>query len=253
MYRWSFAHAPWWRRDGIQTRVSRYGTFRIAPELVFGTYNFEEWGSGSNDGFHRWMEYCRDKRVVFDIGAHVGLYALPASRVLAPDGRLYAFEPGDDNRAFLERHLAMNALTNVEVIPHLVGDAERDDVLLYPHSRDGAMHSIVRRSPEHGAAIRKRQICLDTICAERGLVPEVIKIDVEGAEIGVLAGAARVLRATRPTIILSVHPRHLAALGRSTNELREQIDALGYDVHDMYGVRPTAFSLAEYLLTPKVS
>jgi hypothetical protein len=94
------------------------------------------------------------------------------------------------------------------------------------------------------------QITLDEFCATRDLKPELIKIDTEGAELNILRGAVDVLKNHRPIIYLSVHPRHIAELGGTVEQLKKLLDDSGYAVTDMDHnvVRPT--ELTEYIVTP---
>ena len=98
-----------------------------------------------------------------------------------------------------------------------------------------------------------RQITLDEFCNLHELQPQLIKIDVEGAELRVLKGGVKVLRQHMPTIFLSVHPRHIAESGGSTEELERFIEEMGYRVFDLDGntVRPT--ELTEYIVSPALN
>jgi FkbM family methyltransferase len=230
-------------------RIGRFGPFRLNPRFAFS--NFEEWGSRHNAGFEACIEACRGARTVLDIGAHIGLVTLPAAAVVAQSGKVYAFEPASANRRLLCDHLRRNDVGNVEVINALVGDSDRDEVPFFERDEDSGMNSVVlRKEPEAYAETAKRQIALDSFCAERALLPEVIKIDVEGYEIEVLNGARRTIGDARPRIFLSVHPRELRLLGHSTDELRALIDELGYRIRTPEGIEPGELALAEYLLTP---
>ncbi len=68
-------------------------------------------------------------------------------------------------------------------------------------------------------ATQKRQITLDNFCKENELNTELIKIETEGAEVGILKGATETLRVHQPTIYLSVHPRHIIELDSTVEEL----------------------------------
>ena len=83
---------------------------------------------------------------------------------------------------------------------------------------------------------------LDDYCTEHGLAPSAVKIDVEGAEMSVLAGAAQTLARHRPTIFLSTHGPgvHAASLGF--------LRGLGYGVRPILG--DDVESAAEVLATP---
>ena len=133
--------------------------------------------------------------VFFDLGAYVGPFTLLASRLVGPTGRVVAFEPDPGTRALLERNLAANAVTNVTVVPCAVGD--HAGTVRFVASGD----SVGRV----GAAgdLEVRQVTLDGYCAEHGLQPTVMKVDIEGGEAGALDGSAAV-RGVR-ALVLEVH------------------------------------------------
>jgi hypothetical protein len=55
-------------------------------------------------------------------------------------------------------------------------------------------------------ALDVAQVTLDDVAAERRLVPDLVKVDTEGAELGVLRGAARLLRTAAPTLVFESWP-----------------------------------------------
>ena len=109
---------------------------------------------------------------------------------------------------------------------------------------------VIKKNPELYTETRRPQVTLDGYCKAHGLPPEVIKIDVEGSEIGVLEGARAVLSDHRPLIVLSVHPTELGLLGRSPEELAGLIEDLGYACRDIAGTPVESFGLDEYILEP---
>lgn len=244
--RWSLARVY---PHGVPVRIGTAGTFRIMPELAVGSLDYGSWGNGKNAGFASWVDACRGARTVLDIGAHIGLYALPASRVLAPGGRCYAFEPAAANCAALERHVAMNHCENVTVIPFLVGAEDRDTVPFFEQTSVVGMNSVVAtdQTARYPRTVRP-QTTLDTYCAAHGLVPDIMKIDVEGGELGVLDGARAILASARPRIWLSVHPRHLVRLGTSTDALAASISDLGYRVTALDGTPADVQTMTEVIL-----
>ncbi len=221
----------------------------MSGEFAFS--NFENWGNAHNSGFEFCIEASRGKTCVLDIGAHIGLVSLPLSQMVAPDGRVFAFEPATANRAALKRHLELNAITNVEVVTQLVGDTDNADIVLFEHANVSGMNT---RAPFKSGAeyieTRHRQLTIDSFCRERGLEPDVIKIDVEGAEFAVLEGAREILATSRPVLVVSIHPQHLKALGRNADELRALAAASDYAVSDTDGNTVKTFQLDEYVLQP---
>ena len=61
---------------------------------------------------------------IYDVGAHVGFFALLASRLVGHTGRVYAFEPLPRNQRFLQRHVAINGISNVIALQMAVADMQ---------------------------------------------------------------------------------------------------------------------------------
>jgi FkbM family methyltransferase len=111
-----------------------------------------------------------------------------------------AFEPLPSNLHFLRLHVAMNRVDNVTVFDAAVSDSEGEAFFSEgPNSYTGEL------SP-HGR-IKVRTVTLDELFAD-GLIPEanVIKIDVEGAELRVLRGAEQFIRQAKTrALLVSAH------------------------------------------------
>ncbi|MGI8431718.1 MAG: FkbM family methyltransferase [Chthoniobacterales bacterium] len=142
----------------------------------------------------------------FDVGANVGFYSLLGSKIAGPRGVVVAFEPFPRNLSFLWRHLDLNRARNVTILP--MACAERDALERFIA---GENHALGRLAGEIAAdsgrapGTRISTITLDSAVARLQLQPDVVKIDVEGAELRVLAGAETLLAQTRPAILLSTH------------------------------------------------
>jgi len=140
----------------------------------------------------------RPGMVVYDLGANVGFYTLLAARLVGADGLVVAFEPLPRNLGYLRRHVALNACGNVMVIEAAVSDRVGEAKL---RADDNA-------SAHLGADgdLLVRTLTLDDVVFGQGLrPPTIVKVDVEGAELDVLRGAARTLETWRPTLLLSTH------------------------------------------------
>lgn len=136
---------------------------------------------------------------VFDIGAHVGFYTLLASVLVGKAGRVFAFEPLPRNLRYLRRHIAINRMDNVTVMPVAVANAP--GLANFQEAQDS--------SEGHFSAtgnLEVRVIALDDQISTGQLPkPDVIKMDVEGAEAAVLRGARQTLQEHRPIIFLATH------------------------------------------------
>lgn len=231
-------------------KIGHYGPFRMDAQFAFS--NFASWGGAHNDGFAACVEVCRGKHCVIDVGAHIGLVSLPVASVMPPGGVLVSFEPARANRDLLSRHLRINGFEHVRVEEALVGDEELAAVDFFEMDDASGMNSIAPGAMgDEYLPVRKAQVTLDGYCERNGLSPEVIKIDVEGAELGVLRGARAMLSRCRPLIFLSVHPRQIALLGESIEALSALIESLDYDCRHSDGSPVKSFALREYLLVPR--
>jgi len=225
------------------------GTFRF--DYVFAFSNFKDWGKEHNNGFRALLGISMGKKVVFDIGAHIGLCTLPLSKVVNRNGFVYAFEPAKTNLDYLRKNIIYNKIRNIKVIPCIVGEESKSKVSFFESRLKSGMNSLILYKDDGTFTMTyKRQISLDDFCSKNNIIPDVIKIDVEGAEIKVLHGAKNILSKYRPTIILSVHPRQLRIMGESVEGLKKVIESLRYKILDMDGKNINELKLSEYLLKP---
>lgn len=235
----------------IAKRVGRHGPFRFDGRFAFS--DFSNWGHGHNSGFDQCIEACTKSKVFLDVGAHIGLISLPASRAM-PTGQVFAFEPSSQNRGYLETHLVANGIRNVEVVPYLVGDRDLSDVAFYEMPGDSGLNTqAAGYLSEMAREIRAAQITIDRFVETRSVVPDLIKIDVEGAELRVISGAEKTLRSQHPRIFLSVHPKQMRNLGDSPEALGEKIRGLGYGILTPEGENADSLEFGEYLLVPSES
>ena len=137
--------------------------------------------------------------IVFDIGAHVGFYTLLSSVLVGPKGRVFAFEPLPDNLFYLKQHLQLNDIVNVSLIEAAVSDYNG-----FTYFAEGITRAGGYISPKGNLSVRT--VCLDELYLNgEVLVPNFIKIDVEGAEMSVLIGTRSILEHYSPMIFLATH------------------------------------------------
>ena len=231
VYRILLAVTPSW---SVSKMIGPYGPFKLNNRFAFS--NFSEWGAGHNRAFVSCIDRATGVHTVLDIGAHIGLVTLPLATKISREGTVFAFEPGNSNREFLEQHLRINQIKNVTVVADLVGEKLNASANFYQSTSDSGMNTITNTGRRKGyKRTVVRQTTLDEFCNLHELKPQLIKIDVEGAELHVLKGGVEVLRQYMPTIFLSVHPRHIAESGGSTEELERFILSL---IHISEPTRP---------------
>jgi FkbM family methyltransferase len=147
----------------------------------------------------RWFESVVPRGgVVYDIGAHSGYYTLLASVLAGKEGKVLAFEPLPGNVERIERHMRLNRLRNVTV--ETVAVADEPGVARFDFSNN----TWVGRLAERGE-VEVRVVSVDNVVANGAPAPDVLKIDVEGAEVRVLEGARHTMQEHGPTIMVEAH------------------------------------------------
>lgn len=137
--------------------------------------------------------------VFYDIGANVGFYSTIAARIVGSEGRVYAFEPSHTSAASVRKNAALNGFTDVEVIEAAVGE------------RSGRARFIEGRLPANSNIVPSENGEVTVISVDEYIdsadarAPDLVMIDVEGAEIDVLRGMLRTIREYHPIIMCEIH------------------------------------------------
>lgn len=178
--------------------------------------------------------YLRPGMCFVDVGANIGLYSLVAARLVGAGGLVVAIEPSPRERAALEANLAANELTAVRVRPEAVGDTPGKATLHVAdvaHGGQNTLGSTIYPGTEVVGVVEVDVVTLDDVVAgERLDAVDVVKIDVEGAEALVCAGAGGLLADGRPLVLLELQDASLRAMGSSSAELVAQLGRLDYAV-----------------------
>lgn len=147
----------------------------------------------------------RDGDVCLDVGANVGWYTLLLRRLVGPSGAVRAFEPNPSAFARLSANVdRAGSPPNVRLHPCGLGPKEQDGVLhLFQGIADGHA-SLSDQGRTDFATIRCRVRRLDDILDEERVGDvSFVKLDVEGAEMGVVEGGARLFAQTVPPVLLA--------------------------------------------------
>lgn len=166
---------------------------------------------------------AQDGMVVYDIGANVGFVSVLLARLVGPTGQVFAFEPVPANAQQIQYNARANQFSNIRV--QTVAIAESDGVAgfrLTDFSTTGKFAAISPTTGHTEILVPTRQI--DRMVFESEIpAPSLIKIDAEGAEVGILKGAARVLAKARPILLIELHA--------TNHEVMDILEAQGYSGH----------------------
>jgi len=206
----------------------------------------------------RWIDKLLKRGdTFFDVGAHYGWMSLAACHRVGWAGKVVAFEPARRLVEFLQYHEKANGFDQMEVVPKAVTDSDGQAVPFYIIAGgDSFLNSLIDHRTETGSTlaqcgttIQVQTVTLDQYCAETGLHPTAVKIDVEGAELSVLRGSASLLRECRTAFIVAVHPTWLPS-GQQASEIFELFRNFGYVILASEVVQYEGSDFGDYLFVP---
>lgn len=203
-----------------QFAPDRYLTARIVGGPLRGRhmvlnlrYQMGYWlGLTEKDAVEAMQTVIGPGSVVYDVGAEIGYLSLIAA-VISKSGPVYAFEPNPTNAAIIRRSKSLNSDLDLHVIEKAVGNRrDRVSFATFEDMADVSNASLLGRLTEiqqdaqvAGKVIDVEMIDLDSFSIEIGLTPDLVKIDVEGAEGMVLQGMSRLLTEAKPYLIIEIH------------------------------------------------
>lgn len=164
----------------------------------------------------------RPGQVYYDVGANVGFFAVIAARIMGPSGQVVCFEPLPANARQIEYNARLNHFPNITVRSEALGGSNRTEVFQTSLEPTWGMLSTVGKAPEQSSGQISVEVrTLDSLCKAGGVpAPDVIKMDIEGAEAEALQGAMETLTRSRPLLVIELH--------RTNGPVLAILESLGY-------------------------
>ncbi|RCH65337.1 FkbM family methyltransferase [Streptomyces sp. SDr-06] len=205
-------------------------------------YLFGEW----EPHMTHWLRgRLRPGDVFVDVGANIGVFAVLGARLVGSAGKVVAIEASPALHRRLLRHAALNGCDTIRAVNAAVSDERRTLTFVLASSHNTGANSIVPYDGPAESAFDMEALALaDILQPDEVARTRVIKIDVEGAEGGVVRGLAPVLGRLRPDVEIAVEvtPDRMAQLGDSVEELLETMSRHGFHRYRL----PTDYSPASY-------
>ncbi|MEL6338654.1 MAG: FkbM family methyltransferase [Myxococcota bacterium] len=183
---------------------------------------------------------------VWDIGANVGIFTFTAAFLAGQSGRVLAFEPDVSLRRLLDRSVALNVRRQHAAISVCSAAAGAEDGLgvFQIAARSRASNSLAGFGRSQSGGVRDTVyvpvLTLDSILKSQG-APNVVKIDVEGAECEVLRGANNLLRDARPLIYCEIGEEYRAEVHRIFQRSDYELFRVNDSGDGLAGVEQPAF------------
>lgn len=171
-----------------------------------------------------------------DVGANEGFYAVFAARRVLPGGTVHAFEPSPRERARLEANVHANGLGNVTVYREGLAEQAGRAILHLAdpeHNGQNSLGAFGHPGVNCAEDLEIDLVTLDQLRETGGIERvDVLKMDVEGAEMRVLRGATKTLQRDKPVLMLEVFDAALRGQGSSAEEVLAYLRSLGFHLYE---------------------
>jgi FkbM family methyltransferase len=184
-------------------------------------------GDYETDEINMLRNFLKKDSVVIDIGANIGWHSLNLSGDV-PDGRIIAFEPMPRTIGYLKKNIALNRVTNIKVMD--IGLSDKSGTAEFYYDPKLTVAASMRELHENRK--KKKIICrvrrLDDFILRMAPRIDLIKCDVEGAELLVMRGAIETLKKTRPVLFVEMLRKWSAKFGYYPDEIIDLLGSIGY-------------------------
>jgi FkbM family methyltransferase len=175
--------------------------------------------------FRRFISYCSNKMLLYDIGAHFGIFSLAAAQF---GGRAIAVDASPAAERMMTIQASLNKCSDrVQIVRAAVSDTNSSvDMLNSGVFSDGYFKATRQRPKKELTQVQA--ITIDEMALRFG-IPTHIKIDVEGHEAAVLRGARATLSQFSPILFLELHNEMIISAGDSPNAALNELAELRYE------------------------
>jgi FkbM family methyltransferase len=198
------------------------------PDFYRRIQNF----GGEKEQLELFLDYVKEGDVIWDVGAFIGLFSVFASKAVGDKGKVYAFEPEEATAKKLDANCKLNKLNNITIVNYALSNTDKAGKLYPANEGQNAIHSL---QPHAGVSQDGVEINLkrgDSLVADKVLErPNVIKLDVEGAELQSLQGMTEILKDPGcHFIFLELHHRDLPRFDANEDEVYKIFQESGFKI-----------------------
>jgi FkbM family methyltransferase len=186
--------------------------------------------------------------IVFDIGGDAGYHTLLFALATTATGKVYVFEPIPKGLERIVENAALNHFDHVTVIGKALGSAPGSFVLEKPF--EDSRINLTKSTPGPDGIVVE-VVRLDDLSAELSLpAANLVKIDVEGAELEVLKGMESYVKIHRPSFVVELHPHLLPQFGAVVKDVTDWFSQRGYSMRALDAWEISAERATTFLARP---
>lgn len=216
----------YFRRRGIRVKIPKHQTFL--------NKNFYLYGNISLDYDTGWsIELSKKANTIFDVGCNIGISSILFNQFSSAK-KIYLFEPNPDALSIaVENSILNNFAEKVRIFNYCISN-ENDQVMKFYSVLEGASGSIYADFSKTASDLRSsynvKTKTIDTVCEDENIIPDFVKIDVEGHEFQVLEGASKIALNGKTQFLVEMHSSSLLSMEENANKVLEWAIKMKYKI-----------------------
>tara|TARA_B100000674_G_C37974256_1_gene978549 strand:- start:4911 stop:5702 length:792 start_codon:yes stop_codon:yes gene_type:complete len=213
-------------------RLSLYINEKDQRSIGIETLNFKVYEKNDSHmiyGILKWLQQNFQNPIFFDVGANEGIYTISAA---IEGSRVHAFEAAPETYKRLNANLKLNSVTNIRTENIAVSDETGTTRFIYCPEVSGSSSFKNILDLKESISIEVDTITLDEYCERNSVMPNFVKIDVEGAELKVIKGFVKGISSERrPILFVEILRKWSEKYGYKANDLMKLILDNGYSAY----------------------
>lgn len=206
--------------EGVRIQYTPQGN--VSRDLYLGQFE--------RDAMDFLSHYLKPGMIVFDVGANIGVYSLLSAKYVGKRGAVHAFEPTPDTFARLRANVELNGFKPIHL--NQLAVTEKSGMSMLHLYEQNAMNSLAAQdwAGKLFGQVTVKTISLDEYVNANNLPRvDLLKVDVEGAELLVLKGAYGLLSGANPPVVLcEFADKTTCNFGYQATSIRDFLEIIGY-------------------------
>ena len=178
------------------------------------------------------LNLCKEADILFDIGANIGLISIILSKEMKSNSKIYSFEPAHNTFRYL-KDTARVQKGNAAITPVNFAVSSEVGQLQFTDLERSTRNQIT--TGKQAGTISINATTVDSFCTKNNVVPQVIKVDIEGAEYWALLGMKQTLINNTCIVLVEIHKEYLESNGIASKMFKNFVDSINYKVFNTTG------------------
>ena len=210
---------------GVKRRI---GGFDIRFPARYARYYEADYEAATFDFLQR---NCPVGGTFLDCGAHIGLFSVVGAQIVGKTGKVFSFEPTPKTRETLSEVVRLNDCQNIVEVRNEAIAKESGSAVFFDTGGDVSNANSLVQTVGHADRLTVPTVSIDDFTARCQMQINLVKIDVEGAELDALRGGLQTFQNQRPPLSLGLHPNAIAETGASLEEIWNFLSQLDYQIN----------------------